>query len=232
MVEVLMKIEALLGLPEGLEAVSSEVTDQEITLTVVSTQQNPCCPLCGSSASRVHSHYRRHLTDMSCAGRRVRLILHVRKFFCDEKTCVRKIITLRLVPFIQPWARVTTRFFQAMEQIGLATSGRLGARLGDRLGMQASWMTLLRRVMARPSASVKQVVELGIDDFSFRRGRTFGTILVDLQSHHVIDLLADRSVETVAARIRAHAEIKVVRRDRRGRYDSATGRGAPPAIQC
>jgi transposase len=93
MVEALMNIEALLGLPEGLEVVRSDVTDQEITLTVVSTQQKPCCPLCGSSASRVHSQYRRQLTDMSCAGRRVRLILHVRKFFCDEKTCARKIFT-------------------------------------------------------------------------------------------------------------------------------------------
>src|SRR5690348_2422002 len=69
--------------------------------------------------------------------------------------------------------------------------------LGDRLGMHASWMTILRRVMACPSASVEQVVQLGIDDFSFRRGRTFGTILVDMQSHQVIDLLADRKVETV-----------------------------------
>src|SRR5439155_9147024 len=232
MLEVLMKIEALLGLPEGLEAVSSEVTDQEIMLTVISTQQNPCCPLCGSSASRVHSHYRRHLTDMSCAGRRVRLILQVRKCFCDEKTCVRKIFTERLVPFIQPWARATTRFFQAMEQIGLATSGRLGARLGDRLGMPASWMTILRRVMARSSASVNQVVELGIDDFSFRRGRTFATILVDLQSHHVIDLLADRSVKTVSAWRRAHPEIRLVSRDRGGDYASATTAGAPQANQC
>ncbi len=98
MVEALMNIEALLGLPEGLEVVRSDVTDQEITLTVVSTQQNPCCPLCGRSASRVHSQYRRQLTDMSCAGRRVRLILHVRKFFCDEKTCARKIITLEACP--------------------------------------------------------------------------------------------------------------------------------------
>ena len=150
MVEALMNIEALLGLPEGLEVVSSDVTDQEITLTVVSTRQNPCCPLCGSSASRVHSQYHRHLTDMSCAGRRVRLILHVRKFFCDEQTCVRKIFTERLVPFIQPWARVTTRFFQAMEDIGLATSGMLGARLGKRLGMPASWMTILRRSVSSP----------------------------------------------------------------------------------
>ena len=179
MVEVLMKIEALLGLPEGLEVGSFDVIDQEITLTVVSTQQNPCCPLCGSSASRVHSQYRRHLTDMSCAGQRVRLILHVRKFFCDEKSCTRKIFTERLVPFIQPWARVTTRFFQAMEDIGEALSGMLGARLGRRLGMPASWMTILRRVMALPTAPVGRVAQLGIDDFSFRRGRRFGTILVN-----------------------------------------------------
>jgi transposase len=232
MVEVAMKIEAVLGLPEGLEVVSGDVANQVLTLTVISTQQNPCCPLCGSSASRVHSQYRRQLTDMSCAGRRVRLILHVRKFFCHEKTCVRKIFTERLVPFIQPWARVTTRFFQAMEDIGLATSGMLGARLGERLGMQASWMTILRRIMARPCASVKPVVELGIDDFSFRRGRTFGTILVDLQSHHVIDLLPDRSVETVSAWMRAHPEIRLVSRDRGGDYASAAARGAPQARQC
>jgi transposase len=119
-----------------------------------------------------------------------------------------------------------------MEQIGLATSGMLGARLGDRLGMQASWMTILRRVMARPSASVKPVVQLGIDDFSFRRGRTFGTILVDMQSHQVIDLLPDRKVETVSAWMSAHPEIRLVSRDRGGDYASAAARAAPQARQC
>jgi hypothetical protein len=148
MVEVSMKREAVLGLPEALEVGSFDVADQVITLTVISTQQNPCCPLYGRSASRVHSHSRRQLTDMSCAGRRVRFILHVRKFFCDERTCVRKIITLRLAPFIHPWARVTTRLLQAVENIGLAPSGMLGARLGDRLGIRTSWMTILRRMMA------------------------------------------------------------------------------------
>lgn len=227
-----MKIEAMLDLPEALEIVGGDVTDQGITLTAISTQQNPCCPLCGRSAFRVHSQYCRQLTDMSCAGQRVRFILHVRKFFCDEKTCARKIFTERLAPFIQPWARVTTRFFQAMEQIGLATSGMLGTRLGDRLGMQASWMTILRRVMARPSASIDQVIELGIDDFSFRRGRMFGTILVDMQSHTVIDLLSDRQAKTAAAWMGAHPEIELVSRDRGGDYASAAAVGAPQAVQC
>jgi hypothetical protein len=80
---------------------------------------------CGTTASRIHSHYSRQLADVPCAQKRVRLILHVRKFFCDVKTCPRKIFTERLAPFIQPWARVTTRLFKEVENIGLATSGML-----------------------------------------------------------------------------------------------------------
>jgi transposase len=145
MVERLMNVKSLFDLPEELEVISSDVTNKVITITAASTQTAPRCPLCGTSATRIHSHYSRQLTDMSCVGQRVRLILHVRKFFCDVRTCARKIFTERLAPFIDPWARVTTRFFQAMENIGLATSGKLGARLADGLGMQTSWMTILRR---------------------------------------------------------------------------------------
>jgi transposase len=144
-----MNVKSFFDLPEELEVVSSDVAEKVITITAVSTQTAPCCPLCGTSASRIHSHYSRQLTDMPCAEQRVRLILHVRKFFCDVTTCARKIFTERLAPFIQPWARVTTRLFQAVENIGLATSGMLGARLGDRLGMQISWMTLIPRVAQR-----------------------------------------------------------------------------------
>jgi transposase len=98
--------------------------------------------------------------------------------------------------------------------------------------MPASWMTILRRVMARPSASVKQFVQLGLDDCSFRRGRTFGTILVERPRHQVIDLLPDRKVETVSAWMRAHPEIRLVSRDRAGAYASAAARAAPQARQC
>ncbi len=88
-----MNVKSFFDLPEELEVVSSDVADKVITLTVVSTQTAPCCPLCGTSASRIHSHYSRQLTDMPCAGQRVRLIVHVRKFFCDVTTCARKIFT-------------------------------------------------------------------------------------------------------------------------------------------
>ncbi len=118
-----------------------------------------------------------------------------------------------------------------VQVIGLATGGMLGARVTDRLGIQTCWMTSIRRIMALPTAPVEEVLELGIDDFSFRRGRKFGTILVDMQSHRVIDLLPDRKKETAAAWMRAHPEIDLVSRDRGGDYAAGAREGAPQATQ-
>jgi transposase len=231
-VKMLIDVKSILGLPEEMEVVDGEVTEKTITIVAVSTQMAPCCPLCGTSASRIHSSYSRHLMDVPCAQKCVRLILQVRKFFCDLKTCARKIFTERLSPFIQPWARVTTRLFQEVENIGLATSGMLGTRLGDRLGIRTSWMTIIRRMMAQPASPVERVIQLGIDDFSLRRGRKFGTILVDLQSHEIIDLLPDRKAKTASDWMGAHPEIDLVSRDRGKEYASATASGAPQATQC
>ncbi len=177
-----MEVKPTLALPEGLELIGLERSDGVLMVTVVSTQMSPCCPLCGVTASRVHSHSRRQVADLPCGGQPVRLLLQVRKYFCDEPGCVRKIFVERLTPFAEPWARVTQRLFQVVQVIGLATGGRLGVCVTDRLGIQTSRQTILRRIMALPTASGGQVVELGIDDFSFKRGRSFGTILVNLQT--------------------------------------------------
>jgi transposase len=136
-----------------------------------------------------------------------------------------------LTPFIEPWARMTTRLTHAFQSIGLATCGKLGARLAARLGMATSWMTIIRRVMALPLSPPARVLCLGLDDFSFRRGRTFGTVLVDLEHHQVIDLLPDRQAETATCWMQTHPEITHVSRDRSSEYARAASDGAPQAIQ-
>jgi hypothetical protein len=127
------------------------------------------------------------VADLPCAGLRVQLILHVRRFFCDTADCRRKIFTERLPAFVLPWARLTVRLGEALQALGLATCGELGTRLAERLALQTSPTTILRRLMVLPTEAVERVAELGRDDFAFRRGRKFGTLLVDLQSHKVID---------------------------------------------
>jgi transposase len=226
-----MEVKLALALPDGLAMTRIEVSDKVLTITAISTQLSPCCPLCGTPASRVHSRYTRQIADLPCGGQRVRLRVQVRKYFCDVTTCARKIFAERLTPFVEPWARVTRRLYQIVQIIGLATGGRLGVRVTDRLGIQTSRRTILRRIMALPSRAVERVSQLGIDDFSFRRGRKFGTILVDLQTHQVIDLLPDRTVETGASWMQAHPELEIVSRDRGGNYAAAARQGAPQATQ-
>src|SRR6266702_3106953 len=220
-----------LPLPAGLEIATTTMRDDLLVVQVVSTKAGSCCPLCFCPAERRHSLYTRVVADLPCAGFRIQLILHVRRFFCDTANCIRRIFTERLPAFVLPWARLTVRLCEALQSVGLATCGELGTRLAERLAMQTSPTTILRRIMVLPTAAREPVSELGIDDFAFRRGRKFGTILVDMQSHNVIDLLPDRKAETAKAWMKTHPEIKLVSRDRGGDYAAAAREGAPQATQ-
>jgi transposase len=209
-----MKEAALLALPESMEIDQIQITEMGLVVSVIATHSQSCCPLCSQHSSHVHSYYHRTLKDAPCVGRQLQLELSVRKFYCRNPLCSRKVFTERIPDLAEPWARMTTRLREQITSIGLATCGKGGVRLGDRLGRETSRNTTLRRIMDVPDDPRASVVYLGIDDFAFRRGYQFGTILVDLESHRPIDVLPDRRAETSAAWMRDNPEIAVVSRDR------------------
>jgi transposase len=223
---------SLLALPEGMQIAQIQITENGLVIQIAATTPTSCCPLCAEISSSIHCHYQRTLRDAPCAGRRVQLLLTVRKFTCRNPYCERKVFTERLPTEVSPWARMTIRCCQQITSIGLATCGKGGKKLAARLGMQTSRNTILRRIMELPDPSLRSVVFLGIDDFSFRRGYRFGTILVNLESHRVVDLLPDRQAETAAQWMRHQPDLAVVSRDRGGEYASAAREGAPQAVQC
>jgi transposase len=231
--ELVMMIEggSFLPLPAGLCIESMEKTETDLVVSVVSTHPTSCCPLCSWPSSSVHSSYHRSMRDVPCGGQNVRLALTARKFFCRNDDCPRKIFTERFPTFVEPWAKMTVRLCEEIQAIGLSTSGSLGTRLAARLGISTSWMTVLRRMMDLPTSAAGSVVALGIDDFSFRRGRKFGTILVDLDLHQVVDMLAERSSQSSADWMRQHPEIDYVSRDRGKDYTQGANEGAPQATQ-
>jgi transposase len=116
----------------------------QITLTVRSTQATAPCPLCATPARRIHSRYTRTLADLPWADYRVRLQLCVRKWFCGQRACRRRLFTERLPTVVAPWARRTLRLAQHLVALGLALGGKAGVRLGHQWNLVVSRQTLLR----------------------------------------------------------------------------------------
>src|SRR5438552_14119493 len=154
----LMKEAALLSLPEGMEIDQIHITETGLVVSVISTHPQPCCPLCSQPSSHVHSRYHRTLKDAPCVGRQLQLSLTVRKFFCCNPDCWRKVFTERLASLAEPWARMTTRLKEQITSIGLATCGKGGVRLAKRLGIETSRNTTLRRMMDMPDDARGSVV--------------------------------------------------------------------------
>ena len=146
-----MDYSSLFAFPDGLEVAETSVIGSVLTLSLIATAPSATCPLCGQASQHIRSTYTRHVTDVPSAGRQVQLVLRVRKFRCDTTDCPRRIFVERLTPFIEPWARMTNRLTQAIEAIGLATSGELGSRFAPRLGIVTSPTTILRRTMSLPA---------------------------------------------------------------------------------
>lgn len=222
---------SLFLLPENIAIEAVYPTRSRLTLQVSCTLPSACCPLCGATSERIHSSYERTVADVPCGGRLVTLALTVRKFVCHTKTCPRHIFTERLPDLVQSYARMTNRLREVLEILGFATCGELEERLVPKLGMAVSGPTVLRLMRAHASPPPKFVRILGIDDWAWKKGQTYGTILVDLERHRPIELLPDRTAGTAEAWLRTHPEVDTVSRDRGGEYAAAARKGAPQARQ-
>jgi transposase len=222
---------ALLPPTRGIRLMAVDVEDASVRLQLIAAAPTAACPRCTVPSSSVHSRYQRRLTDLPWGTRAVRIQLTVRKFRCRHQACGRRIFAERVPDLVAPYGRHTPRVAAALRAIGLALGGNTGARLAARLRLPTSPSTLLRLVRGAPLPPTPALQAVGVDEWAWRRGHRYGTILVDLARHRVVDLLPDRSAASVAAWLAQHPTVTIVCRDRSPLYADGIRQGAPQAVQ-
>src|SRR5215469_10936330 len=177
---------------------------QEITLTLRTTSPTASCPSCGTASSRIQSRYTRMLHDLPSVGHPLRLLMHVRRFSCKKSTCAQKIFVERLPDLCRPHAQRTKRLQEALRQLGLMIGGQAGADVASELGISGSRDTILRLLRQSQQPAQFEPHVIGLDDWAWKRRQRYGTLICDLERGWPIDVLADRTVETVSAWLKKH----------------------------
>ena len=154
-------------IPRGFDVESAICDGATTVITVRPTSDTNLCPGCGASSRRIHSRYRRCLSDLPLAGRTVRLVVVARRFRCDAVLCSRRIFTERFVnDALAPGARRTTRLDYVVHHLGLALGCRPAASIARRLMLPVSNDTLLRVVRRRGCPPFAAPSVIGIDDWA------------------------------------------------------------------
>ena len=214
-----------------LQVTHIEKTSEEVTFVVTSTKREGFCPLCSKPASRIHSWYKRMLQDLPCSGKRMRLSLHVRRFFCANPCCPRQVFAERLPALTQAHARRTNRLRDVLLDIGWALGGEAGARLCRKQAMPVCAATLLAQLRRAGVDELPTPRVLGVDDWGFQQKSPTGTILVDLEQHRPVDILLGSDEKVLTQWLNGHAGVEVIARDRGASYRKAATKSTPPVQQ-
>ncbi|MGQ0484546.1 MAG: ISL3 family transposase [Hyphomicrobiales bacterium] len=218
--------------PNGFIVEHAAVDGERVSVKVRSAAGGCACPGCGVISQRVQSRYERRVADLPLAGRRVELLVMVRRFWCDAVLCGRQIFSERFAGgVLAPWGRRTGRLDHIIHHLGLALGGRPASGFAKRLMVPVSNDTLLRVVRRRNTVPDDTLVVIGIDDFAWRRNHRYGTIVCDLECRRPVRLLPDREPATSEAWLQHYPSIKIIARDRGGGYGEAAARALPHAIQ-
>jgi len=188
------------------------------------------CPICGHFSTTVHDHYHRKLSDLPAFQNTTTLVLKTRKFKCKNLKCDRKVFSEQ-TSHINRYSRKTLRASQVLDSLSIELTGKLGSTLSKQLFMPVSTSTITRIAHKQQLPEIIQLIVLGVDDWAFRKGISYGTVLVDMETSTPIELLQSRDSSDLKQFLKKYPLVKIVTRDRASSYSSAVDEVCPEAIQ-
>lgn len=188
------------------------------------------CPICGNVSSHIHSRYTRMIQDLPVNEKAVYIQVQLRKFFCTNIFCERKVFSERL-SWVEPYQRRTKRLHKVLTMLTLSTNCSAAAQIARSIHMSISHDSLLRLIHRVKIPIYSQPVRIGIDDFAFKKRNRYGTLIVDQDIKKPIAILNSRNIASVQAWLKEHPSIELVSRDGSKTYASAITSALPNAIQ-
>jgi len=188
------------------------------------------CPVCGRYSKRVHDYYYRTIMDLPVFQNKTVILLKTRKFRCGSKKCPRKIFSEQ-TPDIIRYSRRTGRVCRILETFAIELTGRLSSIISDQMHISVSSSTITRIAHGRQLMEITQPRVLGVDDWAYRKGVSYGTILIDMESSKPIEMLQSREGSDLKKWLAKFPEVRIVTRDRSSSYSSAINEVCPDAIQ-
>lgn len=205
--------------------------DTEYVFELMSHSQTASCPYCGSESSHKHGYQYRTVRDLPIFGKPVTLLIAQIKYFCDNEKCKTDIFTERN-DLVSEYSQFTTRCREYMLKVAAHVSCEAAVKILAYQGIRVCGDTLLNMIKAAgKDYQAEHGKKIGVDDWAYRRGQEYGTIICDLETHEIIDVLRGRDGETFAKWLMGHPDIEVVSRDRASAYASAVKKALPAAVQ-
>ena len=222
-------IKRLINLPDFC---INKVEHNDITIKIFASikSKRSQCPDCGSFSTSVHDSYTRKLADLSAFQNPTTILLRTRKFKCKDSTCDRKVFSEQ-TPHTMRYSRRTARASSILDTLSIELTGKLGSLLSKQLLLPVSTSTVTRIAMKQKLPEIIQPFVLGVDDWAFRKGVNYGTVLIDMEKSRPIELLASRESADLKGWLKKYPNVKIVTRDRASSYSSAVNEVCPDAIQ-
>lgn len=218
--------------PENLKITEILEEDTKITIALKSTKHRHICPSCEQEMSMYHGTYSRTVQDLPILSKNVLLRITAYEYYCTNEKCEVGVFVENHGGFVSKCGRMTRRLEDLVRTTALETNCEGAAAICKEMGIRISGDSIIRMLRELNNVSMPMCSDtVGIDDFAYRKGQTYCTVICDGATHEPIEVLDGRDGKALREWLRENKQVKRVTRDRAGVYAKAISEELPDAMQ-